>query len=365
MEPRFIVNAKFLEKSEWETNGVLRFVREVSLRLKALDNRIQFICPTHIEENVYAKTLSPIRVGSYGGAFWEQVVLPLILTKRFKGYYLLNLNNISPLFYRHNISTIMDLTWKHFPETFDTKSRIYLSTVVPLVIRNARKIITLSHFSKKDLLRHYKLKDEKVKVIYPGFYHNTKDTEGAPAEETLNRFGLAPKKYFLATIYKNPTRLIEAFKQLNDLDVNLVLFGHLFKDVFGHLLPEIQTNKKICYAGKVSDPELSQLYASATAFVFPSLSEGFGMPPLEAMARQCPVIASNVSSIPEVCGDAALYVNPYDIQDIADKMRMLYLETGLQNELIEKGNRRTGCFNYDKTVADLINYLESIGIYKK
>ncbi len=360
---RFIVNASFLEKPTTENNGVLRFCREISIRLKAVDSSIQFISSNNIESNEYTKALDPITVGHSKGFRWEQFELPFFMYKKYRKFHLLNLNNVSPIFYNKNISSILDLTWKHFPETFDYNSRRYLNAIVPIVIHNSKKIITLSEYSKKDILQNYRIDERKIRVIYPGFYSPREENETI-LDLTKLGVSLEANKYFLATMYKNPARLIEAFKGLKNKDLKLVFYGKLFEEVFGYLRQEINASENIIYLGKVSDELLASLYKNALAFVYPSLNEGFGMPPLEAMNLGCPVLASNISSIPEVCSDAALYFNPYNIKEICNAMDIVDTNSSLRNSLIERGKLRVTHFNYDKTVSELLSFLTEIGLYK-
>jgi glycosyltransferase involved in cell wall biosynthesis len=363
---KFVVNANFLEKPSSETNGVLRFCREISIRLKSVDKSIQFISSKNIELNEYSELLDPIKVGVARGFVWEQCELPFFLYKNYRNFFLVNFNNVSPILYNKNISSVLDLTWKHFPETFDYKSRVYLNAIVPLVMYSSRKILTISEYSKSDILRNYPVSEGKIRVIYPGFYDPSVNSESSHVDSSLSAAGVNIEKdrYFLATMYKNPGRLIEAFKKLKNKELKLIFYGKLFQKVFGHLLTEINSSENIIYLGKVSDKLLGTLYKHALAFVYPTLNEGFGMPPLEAMNAGCPVIASRVASIPEVCSDAALYVNPYDIDELCQAMKMIYINETLRTSLVEKGKLRVAQFNYDKTVKELLTFLSELGLYK-
>jgi|SRR6218665_442874 len=363
MKAKFVVNAKFLEASEKDNNGIFRYEREIALRLKEYDKDIRFLCSRNIESNKFSKALQPETFGRFKGSLWEQADLPFYVRRKYKGYYILNLNNTSPVFYQKKICAIHDLTWKHFPQTFDRKSKLYLSNVMSRAIRTAPVLLTVSNFSKQDIVNCYKVDPDKIKVIYPGFYHTLVKDDDREWQEKVAEFGLKRNRFFLATMYKNPETLIKAFRMLDIPDVKLVFFGNLFKDVFGHLMPEIEASENIVYLGKVSDSLLIHLYSNALAFVFPTFNEGFGTPPLEAMSFDCPAIVSNVASIPEVSGPAALYIDPYSPSDIMEKMKRLYHEPELREELIRKGRTRFPLFNYDKTTSELISLLKSLNIY--
>jgi glycosyltransferase involved in cell wall biosynthesis len=234
---------------------------------------------------------------------------------------------------------------------------------MPLVIKRAKRILTVSNFSKNDLLKSYNLKNEDIKVLYNGLSDNFNiENVKLNSVPKLDDYDLSPQRYFLASVKKNPAQLIKAFKLLDHADIKLVFFGKVFK-VFEHLMPEIEASNNIVYLGEISDAFLYDLYTNATALVFPSLNEGFGIPLLEAMSCRCPIIASNLSSIPEVCGDAALFIDPYNVNDLADKMNALCIQDNLRSDLIKKGLARVLNFSFDKTVAELIDYLKNIGLY--
>ena len=116
---------------------------------------------------------------------------------------------------------------------------------------------------------------------------------------------------------------------------------------------------RVEFTGYVDDDQLKQLYRKAKLFLFPSLYEGFGLPPLEAMACGCPVIVSKAASLPEICGDAAYYVNPYDVEDIAKGIYTVLTDEGLQKELIRKGLQRVKLFSWEKSARELINIFRS------
>ncbi len=165
--------------------------------------------------------------------------------------------------------------------------------------------------------------------------------------------------------YKNLYRLIQAYSNLNIPDIDLVIVGTMFKygkDDLIELIKELGVEKRVRFLGYVPDNDLPALYSGALMLVFPSLTEGFGAPPLEAMSCGCPVIASNTSSVPEVCGDAVLYIDPYSIDDISDRIKLLIYDDHLRQELIQKGMKRSYLFSWEKTVSDILQVIEEIAI---
>ena len=202
-----------------------------------------------------------------------------------------------------------------------------------------------------------------------GVYRPCTDKE--KREEIRRRYGL-PANYFLfvgnAKPNKNIRRMLEAyavFRENSSEEIALAIVGKkdgLLTGVEGldNLMDSLGLGSSVCFTGFVADEDLPILYSAARAFVFPSLYEGFGLPPLEAMACGCPVIASDAASMPEVCGEAALYVNPYDIQDMAATLQNLASSAQLADRLVNDGFRRVKNFSWDMAAASIGNRLENL-----
>ena len=163
----------------------------------------------------------------------------------------------------------------------------------------------------------------------------------------------------MVKVRKNFKNLILAFNRLDIEDLELIIVGSdhsVFKNQ--DLKKVIQSNKHTHFTGYLSDDELAQLYKNAMLFIYPSLYEGFGIPPLEAMAFGCPTIVSNITSLPEVCGDAAYYVDPYDINDIAKGMKEVLENDNLRSNLINKGYDRVKLFSWEKSAMKIIEVIK-------
>jgi glycosyltransferase involved in cell wall biosynthesis len=173
----------------------------------------------------------------------------------------------------------------------------------------------------------------------------------------LDKFNLTSRKYLFAVGSMNPNKnfraLLEAIKLLNLGDCKFVISGGINSKIFQSQAIE-DIPKSVIFTGYVSDDELNSLYANALCFVFPSIYEGFGFPPLEAMSVGCPVIVSNAASLPEVCSDAALYCNPYDVSDIASKIQFMIDNPKLQIIYSNKGYARVKDLDWKSTVAEVI-----------
>jgi glycosyltransferase involved in cell wall biosynthesis len=215
--------------------------------------------------------------------------------------------------------------------------------LIPKIANNSLHIFTVSEFSKKDIIENLKIDSQKITVVY---------------NAVSNRFrylGLKRKNIILsvATLqsYKNMQGLIKAFlflkeKYKNMREYKLILVGGINQKVFRKtkFRELVNDRRDIIFTGYMSDKELIELYNEAKLFVLVSKFEGFGIPPLEAMACRCPVVVSNVTSLPEVCGDAAYYVNPYSIEDIANGIYKVLVDENLRENLILRGIERSVLF---------------------
>ncbi len=266
-----------------------------------------------------------------------------------------------PILYRMPfIITIHDLILKRFPTRrastmgpikYWLKSLAY-RLVIFSAVKRAKKIISVSNFTKKDILKYFKIKSKKIEVIY----------EGVPSElsESNISFNSVPYLLYVGNAYphKNLERLILAFNKLskNKKDLKLVLVGEI--DYFYKQLQKMGSSN-IVFKDFVSDDELSILYQNASLYVFPSLYEGFGLPPLEAMTYNLPVVSSSSSCLPEILGDAAIYFNAENIDDMIDKIKLVLNNKELQKELILKGKKQIKKYSWEKMVKNILRIYNS------
>ncbi len=259
------------------------------------------------------------------------------------------------------ITTIHDLIPLRLPyTTLDNKKFFY--KIVKDSIKDSEIIITVSENSKKDILNTFDVAPEQVYVTYqPLVLQPCLVSEERISNFLKKRYKLDFKKYilFVGAIEpkKNLGRLIDAYAEI-DTDMQLVVVGKkgwLWEGEIGKLESIFGKNfaRKVKFLEYVSNKDLKYFYLGAYCFVFPSLYEGFGLPPLEAMTFGCPVITSNVASLPEICGEAALYVNPYDVDDIKEKIEKLINNPQLRAQLSEAGRERVKLFSMDNYVNNL------------
>lgn len=248
--------------------------------------------------------------------------------------------------------TVHDLAVIEQPDCYGRTARLYYGSLYPAAARNARAIIAVSEFTKQAIVRLFDVLPERVHVVHHGVSDVFRPRSNDETTAVLERLGI-DRPYFLAvgavSPRKNFTRLLAAWSQLRDLTEthSLVIVGRTDLLFSGNgRIPTASVRTK--HLVSVSDPDLATLYSGAVAFVYPSIYEGFGLPLLEAMACGAPVITSNTTAIPEVVGNAAMLVDPYDVDSIATTMRRVAIDPALRDELHNRGLIRSRLFSWDK-----------------
>ena len=261
------------------------------------------------------------------------------------------------------VATIHDCIILSNPEWINTHFQRYKEYCFYQSVQRAQKIICISEYAKKDIIHYLKVPEDKCEVIYHGinelFFNIKKDNN------VLKKYNLDKKRYilFVSTIQprKNHISLIKAYDMLPNKikeEYELVFIGHYGWECTD-VLNAIKISK-IKWLQQVSQSELYILLQQSSLFVFPSLFEGFGFPPLEAMASQVPVITSNKTTLPEVCEDAALYFDPLNILDIRDKILDVLTDEYLQKCLIEKGLKQAKKFSWKKSTERHLKLFKSV-----
>ncbi|HEX5285590.1 MAG TPA: glycosyltransferase family 1 protein [Polaromonas sp.] len=333
--------------------GVQRYALEISKQLYRLLPHIKFLAPKNIIQHEAALALGVETIGTRQGHAWEQIDLPLFL-KQKGSPLLVNLANTAPLLYPNKAITLHDVAFERFPENFTWKFRLAYQLATPRILKSSRKIMTVSEFSKSEICKVYGTPPSKVAVI-PNAVSAEFHRASAPATE----------RYLLAVSslnrQKNFHGLVEAFGQLTQNTHKLYIVGSLNNNFADPgLVRKIESDPRIELLGRVSDEDLVTLYSGADAFIFPSFYEGFGLPPLEAQACGCPVIASNTASLPEVCRDSALYCSPYDTNDIAEKIQLLISKPELAEDLKEKGFANFMRYSWEDSAMQLAQVLRGL-----
>ncbi len=265
------------------------------------------------------------------------------------------------------VLTVHDLIFRHLPEHHKPLNRWYLNATLPLYCRRADHIIAVSEATRRDLMVAYSLPAEKITVIHeaadprfrlpaPGAVARARTAYGLPEEYLLYVGTIEPRK--------NLPRLLHAWEPLYEAGTAppLVIAGRRgwLADDFYAALERSPCREAVFFTGYVQDDDLPALYGGATAFLFPSLYEGFGLPPLEAMACGAPVICSNTSSLPEVVGEAALTVGPTETDALRAALHRLLSQPELQAELRARGLQRAAQFSWERAARETLAVYRSL-----
>jgi glycosyltransferase involved in cell wall biosynthesis len=359
------INGRFLTQA---TTGVQRYAAELTQALDGLlcsgeisraAYRVVLLVPRGMRHDLPLEHIRVERVGWSGGHVWEQVDLRRYT--RMRGAVLLNPGNTAPIGAPNVVVTIYDAGVFATPQAYSLAFRTWYRLMHRSLSRHARRIITVSEFSRQQLQAYAAAPMSRIEVIPPGAEHIVRlDADTG----ILERHGLGQRPFVLAVSSLNPNKnfklIIDAMAYLPDLlgSVDFVVAGGTNPRVFRN--GALAFGPGIKYLGYVTDRELKALYQGATAFVFPSLYEGFGLPPLEAMSCGCPVVVARSASLPWVCGDAALYCDPHDAQDLAHQIRMAVRDRKLQTELRQRGLARARDFTWRQCARGTLQLLAKV-----
>ena len=359
---KYYVNGRFLTAPQ---SGVQRTAREL---VRAIDQELTsdaitadwtLVTPAGALEaatdRVNLKSIKTLSIGGGRGAVWEQTVLPRVT----KDGVLINLANSAPLTHKRNVVMFHDAQVHSAPASYSAGFRTWYRFMQPAVARRAVAVLTVSDFSAQQLRTFRVVRQANIAVIPNGVSDDWSDDRTdatAPVPAMMAPGAPAPNSYFIAFTsdapHKNIALLLETFASPALADMTLFLVGDR--------LPEGRTpppNVKVL--GRVGDRDLKFLYQCATALLFPSRTEGFGLPPLEAMACGCPVIAARAGAVPEVCGDAAILLDPDDVDAWRTRARSLADNESERTRLAALGRDRAKMFSWRRSARKLLNLLES------
>jgi glycosyltransferase involved in cell wall biosynthesis len=351
----FAINGKFTAQ---RITGVQRvayeLTRAVQLRGAPGGELEVFMPPDAVEPGTLLKRQR--RFPWFRGNLWEQLTLPIAA----RGTTLVSLCNTSPLFKRSQVVMVHDMAVFDVPHAFSKKFLLWYRFRFSMLPRNAPMILTTSAFSKERICHHLNIDASRVAVLPPGADHLDRVVRD---QAILQRLDLVKDSYCVIVgsldPRKNLQRVLDAVDRLGHLqDVKFVIVGGSNARVFnaGRVAEQV-VSKQVIWAGFISDGELKALYESAACLVFPSLYEGFGLPPLEAMYCGCPVIASKHASIPEACGRAAMYCDATSVDDIAEKISLMMSDRKVRQSYKSLGLRHAQRYRWDRAARDLLEIL--------
>lgn len=300
---------------------------------------------------------------------WTQLRLSYELVRHCPDKLFVPAHTIPLIHPPDTITTLHDIGFEKFPKLYSAAELIYHRFSAKLAIKKARHIITVSHFSKQEMVEIYGAPPQKISVVYNGYNDriyrrlNEKTTNEILTEQQIKK----PYLLFVGRLEekKNIKRLVQAFAilkkklKLKPYDLNLVLAG---RPGFGYnkIREEIEKNDladSVIEPGWLGEEKLPALYNGAEVFVFPSLYEGFGIPLLEAMACGTPVVTSKITSLPEIAAGAGLLVNPENPEDIAEAIEKILNDKNLKSELISKGLERVKNFSWEKCACETLEVI--------
>lgn len=352
------INARFLTEP---LTGIQRWGRET---LTALDQLIEdgvidgdkysftLLSPV-APENMPSYRHLPLKIkGLLRSHFWEQFELPFIA----RGL-LLNFKTTAPMFKHNKSMLIHDLQPFARPGTHSFIFNALYKLIVPIAARNAKVVTCLSNNTAAEVAKYLKIDTEDCIITGCGHEHILSIV---PDDSVLSDNNLESNTYLLAVSSLNPNKnfsaILRAIK-LSGVKNKLVIAGGANPKIFrGSGIAELPPN--VIYVGRVSDEQLRSLYENALGFVYPSFYEGWGLPPGEAMLLNCPVIASNTTSLTQVCGDAVLYCDPADDNSIAEQIRRLCEDDALRAQLIEDGFKQSQKFTWRQVALNVWRSIE-------
>jgi len=354
------INGKFAAQ---RLTGVQRLASSL---IQALDILLQetgnsdrwiLLCPPSATPPVL-KRIEVRFVGAMCGSLhvWEQFFLPVYTV----GRPLLNLAGPAPLLKRLQVCMIPDAAVFDHTQAYTTAYGAWYRLLFRVVSHSARLVLTISEFSRQRLIQALGSHARRLQLVYCAATHIK---SVAPELAVLDRLALNRVKYLLAVGSMNPTKnlpaLVSAFRAINEPAIRLVLVGGGNSAVFACESLDAIGDPRVIVTGAISDGELSALYGHAHAFVFPSLYEGFGIPPLEAMSLGCPVVAAKAASIPEICDGAALYFDPLDIPDITRALERILADNTLRDKLHKRGAAQAAQFTWERSARQLLAHLSA------
>jgi glycosyltransferase involved in cell wall biosynthesis len=361
------VNTRFLLNDYLEGYGY--FLYESFSRITKAHPEHEFIFifdRPYDEKFVFAKNVKAVVTGPATRhpllwKLWYDVKVPAVL-KKYKADVFVSCDGFCSLTTKvPQCLLVHDLSFLHYPSFIQKTHFIFYKHYTPKFLNKAKRIVTVSEFSKKDILSQYKIEPGKIDVVPNAakeIFNPLADIERGAVKNKLTN----GKEYFVyvGAIHprKNLTNLLKAFsifKKRQTSNWKLVLAGRLAWK-YKHFLESLKTYKyheDVVLTGYLEEEELVKVIGSAYALLYPSLWEGFGVPVLEAMRCHVPVITSENSAMQELARDAALYASPTDHNDIAEKMMLLYKDENLRSQLIQKGKIISDQYNWDKS-AELL-----------
>lgn len=350
---------------KYQDFGVGTYVRNLVLHLARIDQTTDYILLCRPQDRgritLPSRNFRLVDEPAAPHSVLEQIRVPVTLRRERVDLFHSPHAVVPPAIHCRSVVTVHDCIHLMFPEYFPGRlSRLTAKLQLWVATHRSDRVLTVSETSKQDILRRFRIPADKVTVVYNAIDERLTDPPGEDDYARVrDRYQIKdPFALYVGNIkpHKNLERLIEAFRALRQEpefeSLKLVIIGDEISRYQGlrRAVHQHKLHKHVRFLGFVAPATLAVLYRLASAFVFPSLYEGFGLPPLEAMYLGTPVVTSNVSSLPEVVGDAAVLVDPYSAASIAEGMRRAITDQALRATLRERGMARAREFSWARSV---------------
>jgi len=371
---RIAVNTRLLLPNRLE--GIGWFTHETLSRIARWHPEHEFIFlfdRAYAEEFIYSDNITPVVIGPQSRHpvlwwLWFELSVPRAL-KKHRADVFLSPDGYSSLRTKVPcVPVIHDLNFEHYPKDLPPLYSWYYRHYFPLYARDAARVATVSEYSKQDIANSYGVDPGKIDVVYDGANELYQPISAEAISATRQQFTKGtPYFLFVGALHprKNLVNLFKAFDQFRkgtDSDVKLVIVGEKkwWTDDMRTTWEGMQFRDEVVFAGRLGADELKNVIASALAMVYVSYFEGFGIPILEALYCDVPVLTSETTSMPEVAGDAGILVDPFSVEAIAEGMRKLAVDADLRTQLIANGRQQRQKFSWDKTAERLWRCIEGV-----
>jgi len=370
---KIAINTRLLLKDRLEGIGWFTFETLKRIVTNHPEHEFYFLFDrTYDESFIFSKNVTPIVIGPQARhpqlfKIWFNYSVSKALKKIDADVFLspdgfLSLKTAVP-----QIAVIHDLNFEHFPGDLPKSHSKYYRKYFPKFAQKAKRVITVSNFSKQDIISKYNISANKIDVVYNGVNDLFNPVDEDIIKATKKKY-TGGKDYFVYVgslhARKNIERMLSAFdlyKNASKSEVKLVIVGEkIWKSVnFENTLNKLAHKKDIIFTGRVNSNDLLNIIGSSAGLIYVSYFEGFGIPIIEGMKCGIPVVTSDVTSMPEVAGDAAILVDPYSIKSIADGMKKIQ-DNEIVSSCISKGNKRAIEFNWENTAIGVWNTIEKV-----
>ena len=369
---KIAVNTRMLLKGKME--GIGYFTYESFRRIVKAHPEHEFIFifdRPYDESFIFSENITPVVASPPARHpllwyLWYEHSLPRVFKKTKADLFIGTDGYLSVASKIKTLSVFHDINFEHYPEDVPFFNRLFYRHYFPIYAQTAARIAAVSEFTKNDVVEKYKIDARKIDIVYNGVSEQFNPLSAAEIIQVRNKFTQGqPYFLFVGSLHqrKNISNMLKAFdeyKKSASSPVKMVLAGakRWWTDEMEKTLEQMQFKSDVIFTGRVSFDDLCKITSGALAMTYVSTFEGFGIPIIEAMRSGVPVITSNVTSMPEVAGNAALLCDPFSVSSIAESMMKIANDEQLRKTLIEAGLKRQNDFSWDKTAVQLWNSIE-------